>query len=84
MVNGLVFDDGTTENEMTYTENGQILDGQYKMPSGTNVCWYTDTSYRNRVVVSNDGTLNTETTKILICMQKKRHLFCKMETILIH
>lgn len=61
--NGLTFDDGTTENEMTYTENGQVLDGQYKMPGGTNVCWYTDTSYRNRVVVSNDGTLNTEITK---------------------
>ena len=61
--NGLAFDDGTTENEMTYTENGQILDGQYKMPNGTNVCWYTDTSYSNRVVVANDGTLNTEITK---------------------
>lgn len=61
--NGLAFDDGTTENEMTYTENGQVLDGQYKMPSGTNVCWYTDTSYKNRVVVANDGTLNTEITR---------------------
>lgn len=49
--NGLTFADGTSDNEMVYTSNGQIVDGQYKVPVGTNVCWYADTSYKTRVTV---------------------------------
>lgn len=60
--NGLTFADGTTENEVVYTQNGQVLHGQYKIPEGTGVCWYTDASCRNRVAVSNDGILDTELT----------------------
>ena len=61
--NGLTFDDGTTDNEIVYTSNGQIVNGQYKVPIGTNVCWYTDTSYKTRITVLNDGSLNTEITR---------------------
>lgn len=61
--NGLTFADGTSDNEMVYTSNGQIVDGQYKVPVGTNVCWYADTSYKTRVTVLNDGSLNTEITR---------------------
>ena len=61
--NGLTFADGTSDNEMVYTSNGQVVDGQYKVPVGTNVCWYADTSYKTRVTVLNDGSLNTEITR---------------------
>ena len=60
--NGLTFADGTAENEIVYTNSGQVLHGQYKIPEGTGVCWYTDASCRNRVAVSNDGILDTELT----------------------
>lgn len=60
--NGLTFADGTTENEVVYTQNGQVFHGQYKIPEGTGVCWYADASCRNRVAVSNDGILDTELT----------------------
>lgn len=61
--NGLPFADGTADNIITYSSNGGIIDGTYKVPDGINVCWYTDTTYRNRVMVSDDGKLNIELTE---------------------
>lgn len=60
--NELTFADGTAENEIVYTNSGQVLHGQYKIPEGTGVCWYTDASCRNRVAVSNDAIIDTELT----------------------
>lgn len=61
--NGLTFADGTTENSIVYTSAGQVLDGQYKIPSGMNVCWYTDASCTTRIPVSRDGTINIGVSK---------------------
>lgn len=61
--NGLTFTDGTTENSIVYTSAGQVLDGQYKIPNGINVCWYTDKSCTTRVPISRDGTINIGVSK---------------------
>lgn len=55
--NGLTFTDGTTENSIVYTSAGQVLDGQYKIPNGINVCWYTDKSCTTRVPISRPETV---------------------------
>ena len=63
--NGLNFTDGTTENTIVYLSDGHIIDGQYKVPNGTNVCWYTDTTYKTRFYISNDGSINDGITQNL-------------------
>ncbi|MFR3345380.1 MAG: hypothetical protein ACLTS6_16115 [Anaerobutyricum sp.] len=78
--NGLTFTDGTTENSIVYTSAGQVLDGQYKIPNGINVCWYTDKSCTTRVPISRDGTINIGVSKKYrficqgsdICLKERR------------
>ena len=56
---GLLFDDGSDVNTVVYNSSGQIVDGMFKVPGGaaTMVGWYTESSFKNRVVISEDGII---------------------------
>ena len=57
---GLVFDDGSDVNEVVYNSSGQIVDGVFKVPGGWTagaVSWFTDKKLKNKVDVSEDGTV---------------------------
>ena len=57
---GLVFDDGRDVNEVVYNSSGQIVDGMFKVPGGWAagaVSWFTDKKLKNKVDVSEDGTV---------------------------
>ena len=57
---GLVFDDGRDVNEVVYNSSGQIVDGMFKVPGGWAagaVSWFTDKKLKNKVNVSEDGTV---------------------------
>ena len=53
--NGLKFADGSTENEMIFNSSKDIVSGQYKMPKGSYVLWYTEPECVNQVKVSSSG-----------------------------
>ena len=57
---GLVFNDGRDINEVVYNSSGQIVDGVFKVPGGWAagaVSWFTDKKLKNKVDVSEDGTV---------------------------
>ena len=56
---GLTFADGSTENEVVYASNGQMVSGTFKRLIGVNgvVRWYTDKTYQTPVGLNADGTL---------------------------
>lgn len=57
---GLAFADGSYVNEVVYNNNGQIVDGIFKMPVGFStdtVSWCIDKALTNKVNVSEDGVL---------------------------
>ena len=56
---GLTFADGSTENEVVYASNGQMVSGAYKGLTGGSgvVRWYTDKTYQTQVGLNADGTL---------------------------
>ena len=60
--NGLKFADGTDENMVVYNSSGQIVEGSYKEAVGTGAAWYSDESYKNRVMISDDGVPQVELT----------------------
>lgn len=53
--NGLKFADGSIENEMIFNSSKDIVSGQYKMPKGSYVLWYTEPECVNQVKVSSSG-----------------------------
>lgn len=53
--NGLKFADGSTENEMIFNSSNNIVSGQYKMPKGSYVLWYTEPECVSQVKVSSNG-----------------------------
>ena len=57
---GMVFDDGRDINEVVYNSSGQIVDGVFKVPgewTAGEVSWFTDEKLKNKVDVSEDGTM---------------------------
>ena len=57
---GFVFNDGRDINEVVYNSSGQIVDGVFKVPGGWAagaVSWFTDKKLKNKVDVSEDGTV---------------------------
>lgn len=55
---GLVFDDGSDVNEVVYNSSGQIVDGMFKVPGKAVIVeWYTESSFKNRVAISEDGII---------------------------
>ena len=53
--NGLKFADGSTENDMIFNNSKDIVSGQYKMPKGSYVLWYTEPECINHIKVSSNG-----------------------------